>query len=180
MALSDVNWKGTEAIIKMAEILPSKIAGNRLKEAYKYALTETLTKMQSMVPRGGTGKLWYSIAITVTGGPNIENLKAIVGPRRKRFTWNQQGWHAHLIEKGTKPHTITVSTSNAMPIYKNGKQLGFQKSVDHPGTRAFQPFKRSIDLTWPQVGKKASEKVRQLMAVEIENIKKEFGNVASK
>jgi len=179
MALSDIRWDGIEAVEKLCEILPEKIAGRKLAEAFKYALKPTEDAMKSGV-NVGTGKLYHSIGIAIETGKDIREMKATVGPRRKKYTWNMQGWHAHLIEKGTKSHNIVSKKQQGMPMYKFKKLLGFAKKIEHPGFGGTEPFKKSIDATWQEVGNRASEKIGQILGDEIEAIKKQFGSVESK
>jgi hypothetical protein len=181
MALSNVTFRGAKAFEKMTEILPDKIAGQKLGAAYRYALKPTLNKMRENLPPNRTGRLWYATALTVSSSKDIKQMYALVGPRRKRNVWNQQGWHAHLVEKGVKPHVITAGRGKLMPIFtKSGFTGKFAKKIMHPGSRAFKPFQNSIDATWGQVGNRASDKVAKIMREEIDNIWDQFGSIATK
>lgn len=177
MALSNVRWSGMDSVIKMTEILPSKIAGSRLRESFRFAMKSTRDEMRANV-RNRTGKLWHSIDITISGGDSIDQMYAVVGPRRKRNVWNQQGFHAHLVEKGTKPHVIKASPGKVMPVFtKTGFTGQFAKEIQHKGSRAYMPFSRAIDSTWETVGKKVADKVAEILKVEINNIKSTYGDL---
>jgi hypothetical protein len=179
MALSNIRWEGTRAVEKIAEILPSKIAGKKLSTAYKYALLPTKQAMLMRIPRDKTGKLKHSIAINIKGAQDITQMFGVVGPRRKRNVWNMQGWHAHLVEKGTKAHTITAGEGKMMPIFTKAGFTGeYAKTVDHPGSVGTEPFKRSIDSTWGEVGKRVAVKVGELISDEIKSIQSQYGKVA--
>ena len=179
MALSNIRWEGIKAIEKIADILPSRLAGKKISTAYRYALKPTKDAMLMRIPRDKTGRLKHSIAITIKQNQDLNQMFGVVGPRRKRNVWNMQGWHAHLVEKGTKAHTITAAEGRMMPVFtKAGFTGNYAKSIDHPGARGTEPFKRSIDSTWSLVGKRVADKVSELMAKEIKSIKDQFGKVA--
>jgi len=179
MALSNIRWKGMKAFEEMTAILPDKIGGQKLKSAYRFALKPTLGKMRDALPANRTGKLWYATAINIGGGKELKNIFGLVGPRRKKNTWNMQGWHAHLIESGTKAHKI--KSKSAMPVFAKGGFTGkFAKTINHPGSTAFKPFQKSIDSTWGTVSLRVSDKVSDIMRGEISNIWKEYGNVSTR
>jgi hypothetical protein len=181
MALSNVAWKGSKAIAVMLNVLPDKIAGKKLSEAYRFALKPTLDKMKANLPPNRTAALWHATALSILGGKNSNTMFALVGPRRKRFVWNQQGWHAHLVEKGTKPHEITAGPGKLMPIFtKSGFTGQYAKTINHPGSRAFKPFQRSIDATWNIVGERVSDKVAEIMRDEIKLINVQYGQVVTR
>lgn len=180
MALSNIEWKGVKAIEKIADILPSRLAGKKMSAAYRYALLPTKQAMLMRIPRDKTGRLKHSIAITIKPNADLAQMFGVVGPRRKRNVWNMQGWHAHLVEKGSKPHTITAPEGKMMPVFNKAGFTGeYAQSIDHPGSRGTEPFKRSIDSTWGEVGKKVAEKVGELIASEIKSIKAQYGKVAT-
>ena len=179
MALSDVHWKGLKALQVMADTLPDKIAGPKLKQAYRYALTPTRTAQRNNLPRR-SGALWYATDITVGGqAHNIESIFAVAGPRRKKNVWNQQGWHANLVEFGTKKHIID-GAGKSMPIFKGSRLVGYSKRIEHPGSRGTKPFKMGIDSTWKDVASRASDKVAEIIRKELSDIKKQFGNIATR
>ena len=92
-----------------------------------------------------------------------------------------QGWHAHLVEQGTKKHTITAGEGKLMPVFnKSGFTGAFVKSIEHPGAKGTKPFKRSIDSTYRDVGKRVGEKVGELMRFEIGNIWKQYGKISTR
>ena len=181
MALSNVSWKGLKSIEEMLSILPNKLGGSKLRAAYRFALKPTLTLMRANLPPNRTGALWHATDITIAGSQDIKDMYALVGPRRRRNTWNMQGWHAHLVEKGTKPHTITAGPGKLMPVFTKAGFTGeYAKTIEHKGTRAFKPFQRSIDSTWNKVGDVVSDKVAEMMRSEIKNIKNQYGNVVTR
>ena len=91
-----------------------------------------------------------------------------MGPQRGKG-WNKQGWHSHLIEKGTKPHIIMASPGKMMPIFRKGSSgpVGWAASIDHPGYRGTFPFKRATDSTWEDVAGRTMEKLQDINQKEI-------------
>lgn len=180
MALSNVQWKGMKAIEVMFQTLPDKLGGKRLKEAYKFALMPTKDAMKANIPADRTGKLKYSIDTTIGGAQDLPSLFGVIGPRRKRNVWNMQGWHAHLIEKGTKGHTITAGPGKKLPIFQGGGIVGFVKSFVHPGQPGRFPFKKSMDTTWGAVASRIADKVAEIMRFEIKSINQQYGKVVTR
>ena len=179
MALSNVHWRGLKALEVMADVLPKKIGGQKLREAYRFALTPVREKMRNNLPNNRTGALYYATDITIGGTQELQQMYGLVGPRRKRNTWNQKGWHAHIIESGTKPHVIT-SSKGGMPIFAGAGKIGYAKKLDHPGTRAIKPFSKAIDISWNQVADDVSDKVAKIMREEIKTIQVQYGQVVTK
>src|SRR6056300_812309 len=146
MALSNVNWKGMKALEVMLDVLPTKLAKANVRKAYKYALEPTKQAMLSNIPADRTGKLKYSIDITHGGTQELQQAYAVVGPRRKRFVWNQQGWHAHMIESGTRPHKIPKGAltsfigAKKMPVFTKAGFVGFARQIKHKGAKGRFPF----------------------------------------
>jgi hypothetical protein len=85
-----------------------------------------------------------------------------------------QGWHAHLVESGTKPHDINAGARNSMPLYRAKRFLGFVKRLQHPGAKKKTPFKRAIDATWQDVAQRVADKMGDIMANEIKVIQREY------
>lgn len=181
MALSNVSWKGVKAVDEMLKILPSKLGGQKLRSAYRFALKPTLQKMRENLPPNRTGALWHATDMTIGGTKDLNDMFALVGPRRRKNTWNMSGWHAHIIEKGTKPHSITAGPGKLMPVFSKAGFTGqFAKTIEHKGSRAFKPFQRGIDSTWQTVGDKVSDKVAEIMRIEIKGITAQYGNVVTR
>jgi hypothetical protein len=181
MALSNVSWKGMKAVQQMLEVLPEKLGGQKLRSAYRFALKPVLQKMRANLPPNRTGALWQATDMTIAGSKDINEMYALVGPRRRRNTWNMQGWHAHIIEKGTKPHDITAGPGKLMPVFsKSGFTGKFAKTIHHKGSKSFKPFSRSIDSSWNIVSQTVSDKVAEIMRVEIKSINSQYGKVVTK
>ena len=74
MALSNVAWKGMKALEVMADVLPSKLGGQKLRAAYKYALKPTLSMMRANLPPNRTGALWHATDITIGGTQEMQQM----------------------------------------------------------------------------------------------------------
>ena len=180
MALSNVRWEGMKAVEVMTKTLPKKLGGQKLRSAYRYALKPVLNDMRNNIPRHKTGRLLHATAINIGGNQDLESMFAVVGPRRKRGSWNQQGWHAHLVEGGTKPHTITAGEGKLMPVFnKSGFTGEFAKVIEHKGSRAYRPFSRGIDSNWGNVANTVSDKMAEIIRQELKNIYTQYGSIAT-
>jgi len=180
MALSNVRFKGFKALQVMADTLPAKMNKKLARKAFKYSLQPTKKAMKDNV-KIKSGRLWHSIDTTVSGNEIQSGAYAIVGPRRKRFSWNQQGWAANLVEGGTKPHTIKAGPGKLMPIFTKAGFTGeFAKSIEHKGSKAKKPFRRAIDSTWKNVNNRFVDKTSELMRNEIKMVFQKYGTVYTK
>ena len=182
MALSNVRFKGFKAFEVMTKTLPDKINKKLVRHSFKYALEPTKKAMQDNINKGRTGRLWYSVGITVSGDTLQGGAFAIVGPRRKKFSWDQQGWHSHLVEVGTKAHTITSKKGNMMPVFRKGSSgpVAWARKIEHKGSKAIKPFSRGIDSTWRNVNSRLVDKSAELMRIEIKSIFQQYGTVYTK
>src|SRR3990167_6915767 len=120
-----VKIKNADILDKLLSELPDdvsqKIGEKALREGAKIILEEA----QNLVPEGRTGKLADSLAIKKI---KMTNPAMRVYARR---TKGLGGWHANLVEFGTKPHKIRN-------VSLGGK---FFKVIEHPGTPP-RPFMR--------------------------------------
>ena len=185
MALSGsipiVQWKGMKALEVMNLTLPDRLAGQKLRRAYRFALKPTKTEAQKNVSKiNRTSALFHSIDTNIYGR-DINTMYGVVGPRRKKNTWNMKGRHAYPVELGTKAHKITAKAGKVIPIItKQGFTGRFAKSIDHPGSQGKFPFKKAMDSTYGIVGKTAADKVAEIMDKEIRDIWNQYGQVITK
>lgn len=108
-----------------------------LTKAMRIAVKPVPTAMKAKVPQD-TGLLRRFITQRVKFYPRQVTALGMVGPRsggqvvRRVSSWSNSpvmqrpGKYAHLVEKGTKPHSITIGN----------------RTIKHPGTKA-QPFLES-------------------------------------
>ena len=97
---TDITIKGIEPFIAALNRLPDDIAKKSGEKALRDGAKVLLEKTQDLVPEGRTGKLADSLAIAVVKADYPKYR--LFAKRRKGFG----GWHAHLVEFGTKPHWI--------------------------------------------------------------------------
>lgn len=71
------------------------------------------------------------------------------------FTLSQIAKHAHLVEYGTKPHSIIPKRSGGILAF--GKY--FARQVDHPGSKASQFFRRAVRSSRNRVKRTISDAV---------------------
>ena len=127
---TEIKLTGFDTLGKIFSELPEDIAKKVGIAALRLGAKPILEQAQNLVPEGRTGKLADSLAIA-----NVKSTRpevTVYARRKKGFG----GWHAHLVELGTKPHDI----KNA--IIK-GK---FYPLIHHPGT-APKPFLRPAFLS---------------------------------
>jgi len=167
MALSSVDIKGLWQVEVFAKRLPESFSFKELASAYRYALKPTQGAMIQNLPPNKTGNLAASINISIDRSHSAAGgIMAVVGPQRGKG-WRQQGWHAHLVEAGTKPHTITASPGKVMPVFTKGGLVGFAESIEHPGSKGTYPFRRAVDSTWQDVARLTTDKMFNIMEREI-------------
>ena len=118
--MTEISIKGVEPLIAILQKLPDDMQKKVGEKALKDGANVILEEAQNLVPEGATGKLADSLAIGVVKG-KVPKYR-VYARRKKGFG----GWHAHLVEFGTKPHMI-------------GKKY-------HPGAPA-KPFMRPALLT---------------------------------
>ena len=139
---------GVERINELMTRLGRAFTDKELDRAQRVGLRPTLQEMQHEVRKHNkTEALYSSIAIekdrqlSKFGKPVTR-----VGRRIKKGSWKGMGRHAHLLEYGTKPHTIKSKTGKMMPIFAKGSSgpVGYAPEIQHPGSRAFHVFSQAI------------------------------------
>ncbi len=123
--------------------------------------------------RKGSGALKQSIGIKAKGGKKNRTKTAayaVIGPRRKvvKFVKNKgrkstikavPANYAHVVEKGTRPHSIKKGTG----FRKVGKHAAPGSPGIHPGAKA-KPF---LAPAWRSTKSQALEAARQVFATEL-------------
>lgn len=107
--------------------LPVKMHRNINRAALRSGAKVYLDEVKQQIPKD-SGQLRASARITTRAKGNEISASVKVG--------NFVAWYAHLVEFGTRPHTIKASGNGAMRF--GGVTV---REVQHPGTRA-QPFMR--------------------------------------
>src|SRR3990167_8836999 len=95
-----IKLNGFDALDKLLSELESDIAVKVGESSLRTGAKTILEEAQNLVPEGATGKLADSLAIKKIKS-SFPYLR-IYARRNKGFG----GWHANLVEFGTKPHEI--------------------------------------------------------------------------
>ena len=160
--------KGLKRFEKLMQKMGRAFTRREQISALKFALKPVRDQMRENIPRNKTGNLWTSIAVSEdpssskfasVGGFPVIQVGAIVGSRRKKGAFGQQGWSSHLLEWGAKPHTITAREGKMIPI-----KGGFAKSVQHPGIRGKKIFTKAINQSLFEVEGRLLTKYQAIMA----------------
>lgn len=169
-----VSWKGIEKIEAMQKRLGRAFTEREQSQAIRYSLVSMRKEMRDNIDKQRTGNLWYATDITIkkagvtnTGGGVAITVDGIVGPRRARYKWNQQGHHAYVYELGSKPHTIRSRYGTPMPVYRKGKLLGVFDAITHSGSKGRYPFSRAIKSRTPEVSRRLVQKFGMILRKNI-------------
>jgi HK97 gp10 family phage protein len=139
MSARDEVIGGGAELDNLLQTLPVKVHRNVNRAALRAGAAVYLEEVKRTIPKR-SGLLVQSARITTRakGGETSASVK--VG--------NSKAWYAHLVEFGTRPHTIRPKANGAMRF---GSVT--TREVQHPGTRP-QPFMR------PAADSKFNEAVR--------------------
>lgn len=173
-------------LIALREAMRLKIVRSALREAGGMIRRD----MRAMAPRE-LGVLRRSIKVRVGSIRGQKNIQyAIVGPSRRVFERGRKPTkYAHLIEGGTKKHTIRPKRAKALAIpqtvtarstvysqttgrRRKGKQVSLLnrrlvRSVRHPGTRP-QPFiKPALDFNRGTVQALIQQRLTRAIAQQV-------------
>jgi len=158
--------KGLKKFDKMMLKMGRAFTKREQLQALRFAVKPVMNRMRDNIPRNRTGNLWFSIAtsedpeaertVTVAGFRAVQ-VGVITGSRRGGG-FGKKGYHSHLLEWGSKPHTITAGEGKAIPI-----KGGFAKSVKHPGIRGKKIFSKAINQEVGQVEGRLMDKYQRIM-----------------
>lgn len=131
----------------MLKQLPAKIERNIMRAALRAGAAEFRAAAKANVPVE-SGALRRSIKVSTGSKKGRVTAKLKVGGRLAP--------HAHLVEYGTKPHTITAAQGGGLTVGGN-----IVSSVDHPGARP-RPFMRpAFDTKPPAAIAAVGSKIRE-------------------
>lgn len=157
MSTRDQTIVGGRQLDELLQTLPGKMQKNINRAALRAGAAVLLTEVQGRIPVS-SGDLLASARITSRAKGAEVTASVKVG--------NRIAWYAHLVEFGTRPHTITPK--------KAGGALQFggitTKSVEHPGTRA-RPFMRpALDSVLPAMIDAVTARIRQRLTKQGLNV----------
>lgn len=118
---------GGRELDDLLQTLAPKIRKNIMRAALRAGAAEIREEARRQVP-SDTGTLRRSIRVTTRakGGESSASVKA----------GNSQAFYAHMVEFGTRSHTIKPKKTDALLL-----PVGPRREVAHPGSRA-RPFMR--------------------------------------
>lgn len=122
---------GLDALNKALQELPVKIERNALRGALRAGQKEIADLARSRVPVA-SGELRKSIRIKTSARGGKVTATVVAG--------NRKAWYAHLVEWGTRVHTIR-GTANTGLKFLSKVGVVVRNAVEHPGARA-KPFMR--------------------------------------
>lgn len=127
MAGSEQNIIGGRELDELLQTLPAKIEKNIMRSALRAGANVLRDRAKELAPKDD-GYLQQSIRVVTRarGGQVSASVKA----------GNSIAFYAHMVEYGTRPHTIKAKRAQA--LFFNGKAV---KDVAHPGARP-KPFMR--------------------------------------
>jgi HK97 gp10 family phage protein len=123
-----------------------------------------------------SGATKASISVRIATSRKTGAVYAVIGPRR-RFVFKRKGRKisegaptkiAHLIEKGTRPHSIRKGAR----LGRKGRSAGGQVGRPHPGARA-KPFLRP---SWESHREAAVAAMRSVIAAELAKLGGDAGS----
>lgn len=135
------------------ESLPSRRVNPAVKQAVNAASREVAKVAKTLAPRK-TGHLRASISVKMLGMKRDGSIRAIVGPRMKKFKdGSNPGRYGHLVEAGTKPHIILPKFKKVL-MWKGKMQVSYTKKVNVLGgklavektrNKKFQVFTQQVN-----------------------------------
>lgn len=154
-SVASIKLNGFAELGKVMERLPADIAKKVSVDALRAGAKPMLEHAQLIVPEGRTGILGKSLEIATKKATGNTAVVKVQASRKKG------GYHAHLVELGTKPHEIRN-------VVIGGK---FYPVVHHQGSKK-KPFLRpafeskkaeTLKIILEQVGDKIAKRIKQAL-----------------
>lgn len=148
MTSRDEVISGAREVDQLFQTLPANVEKNIMRGALRAGAAVFLEEVKPRIP-AASGQLRASARVTSRYRRGEVSASVKVG--------NFVAWYAHLVEFGTRPHTIKSKTpGGALRI--GGARV---RSVEHPGIRA-QPFMRpAADAAFPAAVAAVHRKIRE-------------------
>lgn len=124
-----------------------------LQDALVVAAKTIRSEAERLAPRGETGNLKRSLRAS-PGRATKTFLQSFV------FTLGQIAPHAHLIEYGTKPHSIIPKKNGGIMAFGRF----FVRKVQHPGVKPWPFFQMAVRNKRAQVRRIVTQAVQQVTA----------------
>lgn len=157
MTTRDEVISGGAELDALLRTLPDRMQKNVNRTGLRAGAAVFLAEVKQNIPVS-SGDLLKTARISSRAAGGGVSVSVKVGGKHKGV----DGWYAHLVEYGTRPHVI-------LPKKQGGAmQFGGIKTrlVDHPGTRA-RPFMRpAVDSKFPEAVAAIQAKIRQRLAAQ--------------
>lgn len=141
------NIIGGKALDDLLQTLPAKIEKNIMRTALRAGAVVFRDEARRNVPKD-SGDLAASIRVTTRTRKGQVTASAKAG--------NRMVYYAHMVEYGTRPHTILAKPGSALNV--NGREV---KKVNHPGAKP-KPFMRpAADASFAAAVAAVQAKIRQ-------------------
>lgn len=138
-----------------------------LRKAARAGAKVVRKEIKSNAPKA-SGALGKSISVKIGTSKKTGATYAIIGPRR-RFVLKRKGTvisegkptkYTHLVERGTKPHTLGKGSKRVA----RGKKAMLQVGKKHPGAKA-NPF---VTRAWASTHNAAIGIMKHVIAIELQ------------
>lgn len=171
-----VKLEGLEDVLKRLGTVRKAVQGRIVRKALEKATKPILSAAKAKAPKGATGLLRKSLGRKAKTYRRSGTSMIILGPRTGFAKQGKKGKkitalgkkfraagvnpskYAHLVEKGTKPHSLgkgsQLRTRRTLTALLIGRSI--QHGAGHPGTKA-QPF---LAPAWAGQKAQAEETIR--------------------
>ena len=156
---TDFKIEGGEQLQKFLNTFPVKLERRIVKRALKPGASLISKAAKSIVSRK-SGKLRKAIAVR-----NVKNRMSVQVYVRRGKGQKNDGWYAHMVEKGTKPHKIKPYKGRKKVLAAGGVIYG--RSVRHPGAKAMPFMKPALEQNVPEVLKTVASRMSLLIEREV-------------
>lgn len=138
-----------------------------LRAALKAEANDLATKLRDKVRENFTG------FFRSRSGELIKNLKKSVRSNKKSVTakvfFKHDGYIAHILEVGAKPHKIEVKNAKALAFLASGGEPGYAVVVNHPGFGGHSFFSAAWEAMKPEIRQGMEAAVRSGIKVSAES-----------
>ena len=157
--MSAIKIEGADELEKFLQTFPEKVERKLLRQALSSGGTVIKTAAKARAPRK-SGTLRKAIAVR-----RVPRRLAVEVYVRAGRSEKNDGWYAHIIERGAKAHTIVPYKNRKKVLADGGKVFG--KRVRHPGVRARPFMAPAINAAARQAVEKIGERLSVLIEREV-------------
>ena len=175
-----VSIEGLDALLQTFKDLTGGKSDTKLVSAMRYALQPLQKQVKANAPRqrsnknksGRTGLLRKSIAMKAKkfGRGSKKKILGLVGPKFSTSITLKNGLkiepfrYAHLVEKGTVPHTVSPRRKEKQKRFVGPIMPGRFKSWQHPGAREEPFMKPALAAVGSQIFNRFAEKMKEIIS----------------